>query len=126
MPIETHTCIVVLCDQCGDDWYEYGIPHFVDLNEARKRLVIDRERELDPDDPYTDDRWQLADGQPILCPTCKRCETCAREGHAWSAWYEHGSGMCQIRHCQRCQMPETNIAQLVDTMVSDATGETDG
>ena len=117
--IETHTCIVVLCDTCGDDWYENGFYHFDTLEEARTYLV-DKRAADDPEDPYYNEQWQIEDGKPVLCPRCVNKQTCATEGHAWSEWLSpRGREMFASRHCQRCDKGDTNIGDLVEQMVAE-------
>lgn len=121
MPIETHTCIVVLCDRDGAEWYEEsessGAPwHFENLAQARKALV----------DRYEPDRrWQIEDGKPILCSICVRREECERNGHQWSEWRDTHlmDGAVKDRDCEHCLKYENNVGQLVEQMTGEGGGD---
>lgn len=117
--IETHTCIAVLCDLCGGDWYGDGVEHFASLDEARTALVTKR-APTDDTDPWTDDRWQIEDGKPVLCSTCLTEKRCAAAGHEWSEWYPGQTDLIMGRTCERCGRFETNIPLLVEQMTGEA------
>jgi hypothetical protein len=112
MGIVTQTCVVVLCDRDGDDWFtdqaEYGVPHFDSLDEAREWL----RNALSEDDPP----WQIEDGKPVLCPWCLRKDECARVGHDWAEWWStsHMDGEVKMRSCERCHSLESNASLLAD------------
>jgi hypothetical protein len=116
--IETHTCITVECDACEDGW-EDGPWHFASLADAIKTLVTNRTPEADAE-PGEDRRWQIEDGQPVLCDHCRNKAVCAVEGHVWSEWSASpGREMFSSRCCYRCSKFESNIDDLVEQMVSE-------
>lgn len=116
--IETHTCIVITCDSCGDGWgEEEGAWHFDSIGEARRALVTSREPRPDADLDDDDLRWQIEDGKPVMCPHCRSIAICSVEGHTWSDWSAvNGREMFSSRCCYRCSKFESNIDDLVEQM----------
>jgi len=77
MSLQTHTCVVVLCDGCGEDWWNAGdeFPgaiHFATEADAFQCLTGELGWHVEPDKQ--------------LCPDCTKDEECARNGHLMTSW----------------------------------------
>jgi hypothetical protein len=84
MSVQIKTCIVVLCDSCGDDVYDGWdcIPHYESIEQAIEDL--------------TDADWRLSDTDGSqICGRCANTDDCARNGHLMSSWQPC---LCQWDH----------------------------
>lgn len=91
MAFRDHTCVSVLCDNCGDEWWEEGAPHFDDRDEATTYLKKSG--------------WLLTDNQ-TLCADCSRKADCDTTGHQYDDdWKsrEHMGIPYRVRYCEHCQ-----------------------
>ena len=84
MSIKTCNCVIVLCDRCGDTWWNEGDEwsgpgHYESLDQALRNLA----GELG---------WRVNDDQQ-LCPDCSKDEDCERNGHLMMSWQT-----CWCRH----------------------------
>jgi hypothetical protein len=102
--LQTITCVMVLCDQCGDGWGEADYrPHFGSESEAVQDIT-----EQGWEQPGEDRRW--------LCRSCAERRHCQLLGHVFSSWHPCGCGgqiitdpkrpdgacAAEIRWCHRC------------------------
>lgn len=120
--IETHTCIVVLCDRCGDGWAEDGPWHFTSAEAARQELTGDHRGPQpydEPDDLAADGRWRFENGKPILCGRCRAVDDCRKRGHNWGDWFPDRTGLVQGRNCDRCLTFESDMEAVVEQMVAE-------
>ena len=76
MSFEKTTCVLVICDGCGPDWWEDSDamqPHFISAQAARKQL--------------TEEGWrftrQIDESLSMLCPECAGKQDCEERGHDW-------------------------------------------
>jgi hypothetical protein len=107
MAIREHTCVSVLCDSCGDECWDDGIPHFDNRNEALTHL-----RRAG---------WLAVEGR-ILCADCAKQAICERTGHQLGDWHDGTeSGVPRrIRWCDLCgggtetDPPADELAVLVN------------
>lgn len=120
MPVETRTCVVVLCDVCGEDWWKYeDEPHTIHFESmAEARDYLDRGAK-----EYDTTPWSFTNG--VICPTCVNKAACARDGHVWDSDGEWTSMGGEIRECVcgRCQRTINNLDEVVCQLVSVAEQE---
>ncbi|SDP87959.1 hypothetical protein SAMN04487905_111153 [Actinopolyspora xinjiangensis] len=78
--LETITCVVALCDECGRQFGEdgEGVLYLPSPRELRQ-LITNTEL---PDE-Y---RWSIGDDGRITCHLCRLTWSCALSGHDWGAW----------------------------------------
>ena len=82
-------CITILCDDCGDDCWEEGTPHWDSFDEARRWIAQHA------------DGWVFSDTEQV-CEHCATERLCKASGHAWGEWTPHYSdAMLSIRFCER-------------------------
>lgn len=85
--IQNRTCIEITCDDCEDDCWEDGTPHFESLEQARK---------------YVNDEWLLTEDEQV-CSRCVAARACAAEGHVWGEWKQWPKDTLEVvRFCDRC------------------------
>jgi hypothetical protein len=77
MSFHNHACVVVLCDGCGEDWWNQGdeFPgaiHFATEADAVKCLTDDL-------------KWRV-DANQQRCPDCAAKQDCERNGHLLMSW----------------------------------------
>lgn len=103
MSIRIKSCIVIVCDGCGDGAeHEDGMtPHFDTLDEATVSLAGDGD-----DEDFTHE-WLMTPAEHI-CPRCRAKRACAVVGHDLSDWATadaRGIPMAR-RFCYRCNFYE--------------------
>jgi hypothetical protein len=80
-------CITVTCDDCGDDCWEDGTPHFESLDQAHK---------------YVGEDWLFTDTEQA-CGPCRVRRVCVAEGHVWGEWQQSKRDhLTTFRLCDRC------------------------
>jgi hypothetical protein len=92
--IQTHTCVSVHCDQCGD---ALGSPEL----EAHYRTEGVALRAA------TAARWRVGSDARWMCSACAPILTCEVEGHQFSPWRHPvlPKGLVAVseyRYCRRC------------------------
>ena len=103
MSLETVTCVVASCDDCGDGWADEDYRwHYTSEDEARRSLTGDL-------------GWETTPAGGLRCRPCAAARACAEHGHLWMGWWlcrcrgliqeaGHSEQGCawQVRYCERC------------------------
>ncbi len=84
-----HSCVSVLCDDCSDNCWDDGMPHFADSEEATNYL-----KSAD---------WLLTETR-MLCRSCAQDADCAATGHQFGHWgdREYLDVPYRLRRCDHC------------------------
>ncbi|TWP51249.1 hypothetical protein FKR81_16685 [Lentzea tibetensis] len=104
--LTTITCVVVTCDECGDNNERDYIPHYTGESDAIEQLCVQG--------------WRVLGDGTLACPVCVAKQTCQLNGHQWAPWrpcHCHGqvlrhvgtpNGLCgnEFRWCERCDHGE--------------------
>ena len=113
--LQTQTCVVVRCDQCGDGPFDPGMgSHWPTADVALAAVAAQG--------------WEV-DGPRLLCPACGAVLTCEAAGHEFTAWRRcrceqlvpahrpGSSGLCGMafRYCLRCALHESRPAPVPTT-----------
>jgi len=116
--IETCACVVVRCDDCGEDWYDQldGVIHFPSIDDARR---------------YLGDDWNIADDGAAFCPHCIAARSCLANGHDWDEftpcrhelWAQppaENHECRDLRSCERCGDLDSRPAAGVSVAVTES------
>ncbi|BBH71149.1 hypothetical protein ACTI_78340 [Actinoplanes sp. OR16] len=120
MPMTEQTCVIVVCDTCGNGWDDDSAWHFDTAEEAETYL---RGQE-----------WTVTDEQ-VVCPDCAKRADCERTGHQHGPWSEPNTlnGVTyRTRFCAHCHSsdydpPRQQLNELLHLarMVNQITEDTD-
>lgn len=77
MSVKTCNCVTVLCDRCGDSWWNegdewQGVAHYNNQDQAFAELAGQL-------------GWRITTNKQ-LCPDCSKDEDCERNGHLMMSW----------------------------------------
>lgn len=99
MTIKVHAtpCVTILCDDCQDECWEEGTPHFESVAEAQRWIG-----------QYCE-AW-LFTAEIQVCAHCWALRICAQEGHEWGEWFDSASDELTVwRYCDRCSRPDYTV-----------------
>lgn len=106
MSVETISCVLILCDECGARaWRAHHdhTPIWTTLAQARRVLAAP---------PYS---WRV-DGDTYLCPYCARRNDCQRNGHDWAPWEPKAKDpTVKERWCAHCEELDEYFAEDTGT-----------
>lgn len=86
--IRNLSCTEITCDDCGDDCFEDGTPHFESVDKAKASGWLEG--------------WLFTDIEQV-CRRCYAKRTCEAEGHDWDEWRQSArDDLTAYRVCERC------------------------
>lgn len=95
--IHEQPCVEVSCDDCEDECWEDGKPHWFSVDDARDWLNKHA------------DGWLFTDSDQ-LCPRCHRKRVCNAEGHDWEDWRQSAADALEVfRFCDRCSAVDYTV-----------------